>query len=192
VSIPGVVRDRVSAFRGGSAALATRQVDDPAVPLRAAVRVRGARIRSVAYRVNGRAVATAAGNSAQVAAVSLRAARNRLDATVTLTDGRRVTLTQFFVIVRCTLPAVTCKRQRDARAVRCTSRTPLGVRRVRAALTGSTGQTAAGSAPVARGRYTATLRSTAAIAPGRYAYRHTGTTARRGEKVHMVRVITIV
>ena len=199
VSIPGVVRDKVVPIRGGGqATLATRQVDDPANPLRAAVRVTGVRasaspIRSVAYRINRRAVATAAGNTARIPAVALRPgrARNRLDATVTLRDGRRVTITQYFIVTRCPVPTVTCRRQPDPRTLRCSSRTPLGVRRVSVRLTGTTGQTAAGSAPVTRGRYTTTLRSRSAIAPGRYAYRHTGTTRRRGEKVQMVRLITI-
>lgn len=195
-TIPPVIRNRVATLRGGGrATLATLQRDDPAHPLRVGVTVTGGkRVRSVAYRLNGRAIALAAGNTAQLPAVSLRSGRgrNRLDATVTLTDGRRVTITQFFVIVRCSVPVVTCKREAGGRTLRCSSRTPLGVRRVRIRVTGTVGQTVAtGSAPVTRGRYTAALRAPAPIAPGRYAYRHTGTTRHRGEKVQMVRVVGV-
>jgi hypothetical protein len=45
----------------------------------------------------------------------------------------------------------------------------MGARRVKVTVTRTAGETATGSATVARGRYTVTVRSRAALSPGRYA-----------------------
>jgi hypothetical protein len=189
-TIPTVARDRTIPLPGGGKLkLSTRQVDDPVNPLRVTARVTGARAKSIAFKVNGKAVA-ATGAAATVGASALKigSRRNKVDATVTLANGKKATATQLLVVLRCPLPAVTCKRAGPA--LSCASRTPLGAIRVKATLINSAGKSvAAGSAPVKKGRYTATLRGT--VPAGRYQYRHVATTRRRGEKLLMVRVVAI-
>jgi hypothetical protein len=83
---------------------------------------------------------------------------------------------------------VTCKRASGK--LTCSSRTPLGAIKVKASLINSAGKTvAAGSAPVKKGKYTATLRGT--VPAGKYQYRHVATTKKKGEKLLMVRVVSI-
>jgi hypothetical protein len=185
-NIPAVTRDRtVPLAGGGRLILSTRQVDDPVNPLRVSARVTRGRAGAVAFKVNGRAVP--AGGSVSAALLKIGSRRNRVEVSATVA-GRRVSATQFLVVLRCPLPVVTCKRA--ASAVSCTSRTPLGATRVRASLIDPAGRpVAAGAAPVRRGRYTATLRGR--IGAGRYQYRHVATTRKPGEKLLMVRVIQI-
>jgi hypothetical protein len=44
---------------------------------------------------------------------------------------------------------------------------------------------------VTRGRYTVTVRSSTALQPGNYAYKHVATTARRGQRFQMIRLVTV-
>jgi hypothetical protein len=67
----------------------------------------------------------------------------------------------------------------------------MGARRVKVTVTRTAGETATGSATVARGRYTVTVRSRAALSPGRYAYKHVATTNRRGQKFQMIRAVAV-
>jgi hypothetical protein len=193
---PTVVRDRkVSLPGGGSATLLTRQFSDAATPFRVSVRRRGLqRITGVTYVLNGRVIAanSPAARQVPVPAGGLRPGRGRnlMVAQVTLASGRKVNIRQFFIIVRCSVPRVACRRL-TATSLRCSTRTPLGVRRVRVSAASPAGGTATGSARVTRGRYSVTLRAKVSLPPGRYTYRHLGTTRRRGERMTMVRFVTV-
>ena len=88
------------------------------------------------------------------------------------------------------MPRVACQRL-TATSLRCNTRTPLGVRRVRVSAASPAGGTARGTARVTRGRYTVTLRANVSLPPGRYTYRHLGTTGRRGERMTMIRFVTV-
>jgi hypothetical protein len=193
---PTVVRDRkVSLPGGGSATLLTRQFSDAATPFRVSVRRRSRQlITGVTYLLNGRAIAanTPATRQVPVPAAGLKPGRGRnlIVAQVTLASGRKVSIRQFFIIVRCSVPRVACKRL-SATSLRCNTRTPLGVRRVRVTAASPAGGTARGSARVTRGRYTVTLRAKVSLPPGRYTYRHLGTTRRRGERMTMIRYVAV-
>ena len=194
---PTVVRDRrVSLPGGGSAVLLTRQFSDAATPFRMTVRLRRTRQRVVGirYTTNGRplGVNARAGQQISIPASVLRPRRGRnlTVARVTLSNGRTVPIRQFFIIVRCAVPRVACTRLSPT-SLRCNSRTPLGVRRVRASATSPAGGRATGAAVVRRGRYTVTLRSRVALPAGRYTYRHVGTTRRRGERMVMIRYVAV-
>ncbi|HVE67863.1 MAG TPA: hypothetical protein VNB64_04710 [Solirubrobacteraceae bacterium] len=192
---PTVVRDRKVALPGGGqAVLATRQFGDAATPFRVTVRITRQTARGVTYGLNGKVLALAqpTGRQISVPAAALRPARGRntLVAALQLANGRLVVITQHFVIVRCSVPAVTCART-GAMTLRCSTRTPLGVRRVRISAASPAGGSAIGTATVVRGRYTATLRARVSLPPGRYTYRHVGTTARRGERMVMLRYVTV-
>jgi Ca2+-binding RTX toxin-like protein len=207
LSVSGVVRDQRAAVPGGGQAiLSTRQVDDPAKPLRLAVRLTGAqRIRSVVFRVNGRTAPAAGGAVARAAAgstpalpvaqdlirVGAGATRNAIVATVTLTNGRRLVLTQFMVVLRCATPVTACTRLAGGLTMRCTSSTPLGGRRARITVSRTAREVATGTATVTRGRYTVTVRSPVALAAGTYAYKHVVTTARPGQRFLMIRTVRV-
>jgi uncharacterized repeat protein (TIGR01451 family) len=189
LSIPNVTRDRIAPFRGGKVILATRQSNDPVTPLRLSVKLRGrGAIASVTETVNGRAVRAGA---VPETALRIGSHRNKVVATVRLRDGRRIRVTQFLVILRCHVPSLACHRLAGGKSLSCRTSTPLGVRRVRIVATGPNGETATGSASVTRGRYTATLRSRAALPAGTYVYKHVGTTRHRGERFFMVRLFTV-
>jgi hypothetical protein len=194
LSIPAVTRNQVAPVKGGGrVSLGTSQVDDPAAPMKATLKFTGSgSVRSIAYTLNGKILA-ASGPSASVpiGALKLGGSGNRLVAKVTLRDGRKVTVTQRFVVLRCPLPRVSCKRQADGRSLRCSARTPLGARRVKVTVTRSAAETAKGSATVAGGRYTVTVRSSAPLGAGRYAYKHVATTSRRGQKFQMIRIVEV-
>jgi hypothetical protein len=193
---PTVVRDRrVRLAGGGQAVLATRQFTDAATPFRASVRLsRGQFATGVTYVVNGKLVATNVSPRTQVrvpANVLLPGRRrNRMDAYVAFAGGRVVRITQLFVIVRCSVPRVSCRRA-SARSLRCSSRTPLGVRRVTVSAASPAGGSATGATVVRRGRYTVTLRSRVSLPRGRYTYRHVGRTRKRGERMVMIRYVNV-
>jgi hypothetical protein len=192
---PTVVRDRkVSLPGGGNATLLTRQFSDAATPFRVSVRRTRQFITGVTYLLNGRAIAAnvPAARQVPVPAAGLKPGRGRnlIVAQVTLATGRKVSIRQFFIIVRCSVPRVACKRL-SATSLRCNTRTPLGVRRVRVTAASPAGGTASGTARVTRGRYTVTLRAKVSLPPGRYTYRHLGTTRRRGERMTMIRYVTV-
>jgi hypothetical protein len=194
VSIPTVIRSQVAPVRGrGKVFLGTGQVDNPASPLNASVRFAGrGSIRSVRFTVNGRAVA-GSGRRASLGIGSLRigSRRNELVAAVVLRDGRKVTVTQFFVVLRCRLPRVSCRRLTDGRSLRCSARTPLGARRVKVTVSRSDSQTAKGSAAVTNGRYTVTVHSAVQLPAGKYAYKHVATTRKPGQRFQMIRLVTV-
>lgn len=189
LSVPNVTRDRLAPLRGGGkVVLATRQVDDPLNPLRLSVKLRGrGAIASVTFTLNGKAVAA----KIPVASLRIGSRRNKVVATVKLRDGRKVKVTQFLVILRCHVPALACKRLAGGNRLSCHTRTPLSVRKVKIVATGPNGEKATGSATVKKGKYTATLRSRAALAPGTYVYKHVGTTKHRGERFFMVRLFSV-
>ncbi len=193
---PTVVRDRKVNLPGpGQAVLLTRQFTDAATPFRARVVLRrGGFATAVTYIVNGKVVAVNARPNTQVRVptnvLKPGRGRNRMDAYVALPGGRVVKITQFFVIVRCSVPRVSCRRT-SARTLRCQSRTPLGVRRVRVSAASPAGGNAVGATPVRRGRYTVTLRAKVNLPAGRYTYRHIGTTRKRGERMVMVRYVNV-
>ncbi|HVE67234.1 MAG TPA: hypothetical protein VNB64_01505 [Solirubrobacteraceae bacterium] len=194
LSIPSVVRNRVFQVRGvGSVTLRTRQVDNPTLPLRLSLTTTGAaRIASVVYTVNGRTVSSA--RAASVGIGSLRIGGrfvNYVVARVTLTNGRRFSITQRMVILRCSVPPVTCTRLANRTRMRCVSRTPGAGRRVRVTVTRSPTETGRGSATVVRGRYTVNLVSRTALGAGVYAYKAIVTTTRRGERLQMIRNVRV-
>ena len=94
-------------------------------------------------------------------------------------------------LARCPQPSVTCTRVNGGAQLRCSSALPRRARRVRVRVAGAVGQSATGTARVRRGRYTVTLPATTPFAPGTYTYRHSATTTRRGERLVVVRSITI-
>lgn len=192
---PTVVRDRkVSLPGGGQAVLATRQFGDAATPFRATVRVTRQTPRAVTYGVNGKVIAAGVRPGVQVsvpaAVLKPGRQRNTMVAVVQLASGRLVVITQHFVILRCTVPRVACTRV-NARTLRCSTRTPFGVRRVNASAASPAGGTARGTAVVTNGRYTVTLRAQVDLPPGTYTYRHLGFTRRRGERMTMIRRVNV-
>ena len=195
LSVPNVTRDRLAPVRGGGkVVLATRQIDDALNPLRLTVRLRGrGAIASVSFTVNGKPVATASAAAATIPVAALRigSRRNKVVVKVVLRDGRTVRVTQLLVILRCHVPKLACKRLSGGRRLRCSTRTPLAVRRVRVVATGPANEVARGSAKVKRGRYTVDLSSKTALSAGIYVYKHVGTTKRRGERFFMVRLFTV-
>jgi hypothetical protein len=198
LSVPSVIRNRVARVPGvGNVVLATRQVDNPARPLKLSVRVpRGRAVTSTQYIVNGRTAAVSVGapGSAVVSVLWLKLGSrfvNRITAVVVLAGGVRVTLVQRMVILRCSAPAALCTRLGDGRQLRCTSGSPIGGRRARVTVTRSAAETATGSATVIRGRYTVTVRGAAPLAPGVYAFKAVITSARRGERFQAIRRVTV-
>ena len=196
LSIPAVIRNQTAPVRGGGRLLLlTNQIDDPAHPLQATVRFAGrGAIRAVTFSSNGRILTAGASRFAvavPVAALRIGRGRNRLSANVTTADGRRATVTQFFVVQRCPLPAVSCQRLGDGRSLRCTGGTPLRARKVKVVVTRSVRETAVGTATVTRGRYTVVVRSSASLASGRYAYKYVATTGRRGQQFQVLRIVNV-
>jgi len=204
LSIAGVVRDqKTNAPGGGRVILQTRQVDDPANPLRTSVKLTGrGTIRSVTFKVNGRTVkastASAAAGSTKALPVAVtflrlgsKAKRNKVTVTVVLGSGKKVTLTQFMIVLKCSAPATRCTRLADGKSMRCTSRTPLGGRRVRITASRTTTEVARGSATVKKGKYTTVLRSTVPLAAGTYAYKHVVTTKKPRQRFYMIRKVTV-
>jgi hypothetical protein len=192
---PTVVRDRKVSLRGGGqAVLATRQFGDAATPFKATVRTTVQRATAVSYAVNGQIIAVnvAPGKQVAVPARVLKPGRQRntMVAAVALANGRSVVITQHFVILRCTVPRVACTKTGD-KTLRCSTRTPFGVRRVTVSAASPAGGSARGTAAVVRGRYTVTLRSVVSLPPGRYTYRHIGFTGRRGERMTMIRYVNV-
>jgi hypothetical protein len=198
LSVPSVVRNVVARVPGvGTVTLKTRQIDDPARPLRLALSLSGGgTITSATFTVNGVALqaSTGARPSASVGVGSLLIGsrfRNRVVANVVVNNAGRARLTQKMVILRCHVPATRCKRQAGGRKLRCTSRTPLAGRRVRVTVTRSSTETATGSASVSRGRYTVTVSSRTQLGAGTYAYKAIVRTRRRGERFQMIRLVTV-
>ena len=198
LSIPPVLRNRVATVPGtGTVTLLTRQVNNPARPLRLNVRLRGSgSVTSVQYVVNGRTVAVSVGTagSAVVSVVWLKIGSrfvNRATAVVVLSNGVRVTLVQKMVILKCRGPAAICKRGSSPLQLRCTANTPLSGRKVSVTLTGAAGQRATGSANVSGGRYGITLRSAAPLGPGTYAYKAVVLSTQRGTKFQSLKRVTV-
>jgi hypothetical protein len=197
LSVPSVIRNRVQNVRGlGSVILKTRQVDNPAQPLRLSVVGTGrVRIAVITFQVNGRILTAASpARTTNVLLSFLRIGsrfRNKVVATVLLANGRVVQLTQFMVILRCHPPVASCRRQGNLKRMKCTANTPLGGRRVRVTVTQSAAFTATGSASVSRGRYTVFVFARVVLPAGVYAYKAIVTTNRRGERFQMIRLVTV-
>jgi hypothetical protein len=197
LSIPPVLRNVVAQIPGtGKVTLLTRQVDNPARPLLLNLRVQRGGIASAQYVVNGRAVAVSVGSagSAVVSVVWLKLGSrfvNRATANVTLSSGVRVTLVQKMVILKCRAPAAFCKRASSPLQLRCTANTPLSGRKVSVTVSGAAGQTATGSANVANGKYTVTVRSATPLGAGTYAYKAVVRSSSRGTKFQSLRRVTV-
>jgi uncharacterized repeat protein (TIGR01451 family) len=192
LSIPNVVRDQRKVVPGaGTILLQTRQVDNPAQPLRTSIRMIGrGRIRSTVFRVNGKVT----GRTVAVGLLRLGGGRtrpNKVTATVTLTDGRKFVLTQYMIILKCKVPTANCKLAAGGRRMTCSSLTPLSAIRARITVTRNRGETATGVATVIRGRYTATLRSSRVLTPGTYAYKHVLNTRNPRLRFYMIRLVTV-
>jgi hypothetical protein len=198
-SIPSVVRNRLGKVPGvGTAILKTRQVDNPAKPLKLSVGASGkVPIASVTFLVNGKILAIGRATSINVSATALKVgtsrSKNKVVAVVVFTNGRSVKLTQFMIILRCHVPKTTCKRTGKAqKSMFCSSRTPLSGRRARVTVTRSATETARGGpAKVTKGRYSITVRSANSLGPGVYAYKAVITTNRRGVRFQMIRLVTV-
>ncbi|MDX6648476.1 MAG: hypothetical protein QOJ97_427, partial [Solirubrobacteraceae bacterium] len=191
LSIPNVVRDQKLDVPGGRVILVTRQVDDPAAPLRVSVRSTGtARIRSASFTVNRHRVRR---GTVPVALLRLgeRVQRNQVTARVTLAGGRTVSLTQYMIIIKCSPPAPVCTRQPDGMSLRCTAATSLGGRRAQVTASRTASEVATGSATVRNGRYSVTLRSRVPLSPGLYFYKHVVTTQIRTHRVFSIRRIQV-
>jgi hypothetical protein len=195
---PGVRRRTKAAPGGGQVVLTSSQTTNASVPLRLSVGRRGAaRVASVTYSVNGRAV-TATKNVAKVPLTALKVGRrNTIKARVTLAGGRKVTVREVLAVVRCPVPKVTCKRLSGGTQLRCSATLPRRTRRVRVTVTGRPGQKASGSTRVRvkrgsrKATYKLTMRPRTALPAGSYVYRHVATTTRRGERLLAVRVIVL-
>ncbi len=193
LSTPSVARDRsVKAPGGGKVTLVTRQVDDAASPVKARVKGSGgASVRSVTYTVNGRPLAPTAAGAVPTAMLKIGSRANKVVATVTLKNRKKVKITQLLVVLRCSLPATSCRIQTDGHSLKCNSKTPLGAKKVRVTVLGVGGLRATGSATVSKGRYTVTVRSSSPLPAGRYLYKHVATTKKKGEKLFMVRTVNV-
>ena len=198
-SIPAVVRNRLAKVPGvGTAILKTRQVDNPANPVRLSVSLSGGSvgIASVTFQVNGKTLAAGPATKFSVPVTALKVGskfKNKVVAVIVFANGRSVKLTQFMVILRCHVPKTTCKRTgKGQTSMRCSSRTPLSGRRARVTVTRSSTETAKGGpAKVTKGRYTITVKSANSLGPGVYAYKAVITTNRRGVRFQMIRLVTV-
>jgi hypothetical protein len=198
-SIPSVVRNRLGKVPGvGTAILKTRQVDNPAFPLRLTAGVSGrVGIASVTFQVNGKTIAAGKATSIKVPATALKVgssrSKNKVVAVIVFANGRSVKLTQFMIILKCHVPKTTCKRTGKAqKSMFCSSRTPLSGRRARVTVTRSAAETAKGGpAKITNGRYSVTVRSANSLGPGVYAYKAVITTNRRGVRFQMIRLVTV-
>jgi Ca2+-binding RTX toxin-like protein len=199
VEIPPKFRERVKAVAGGGqAVLSISRSNDPTQPLKLTAKARrGLRIASATFTVNGRAVPSSGrSGSAPIAALKL-GSRNKVTVTITLANGKKVTVNQFVTVKRCPSPPVKCQRLADGAQIRCSSSVPKRIRAVQLTLFGRPGQSARGRARVRRkrraskGNYTVTLRPATPLPPGRYVFTQVGTTARKGEKLLAVRVLTL-
>ena len=197
-AVPSVTRNVVANIRGvGSVVLATQQVDNPANPLKLSLRFTGrGGITAASFTVNGIPTVASLGArpSATVPIGPLRIgsrSRNRITANAIVNNAARARLTQFMVILRCAVPAVTCQRLGNGTRLRCSSRTPGSGRRVSVTVTRSAAETARGSATVSRGRYTAFVSSRRPLGRGVYAYKAVVRTNIRGVKFQMIRRVTV-
>jgi hypothetical protein len=197
-SVPSVTRNVIARIPGvGNVTLATQQVDNPANPLKLSLRFTGrGAITAASFTVNGIPTTASLGArpSATVPIGPLRIgsrSRNRITANVIVNNSGRARLTQFMVILRCSVPAVTCKRLGNGTRLRCSSRTPGSGRRVSVTVTRSAAQTARGSAIVSRGRYTAFVSSRTPLAKGVYAYKAVVRTNIRGVRFQMIRRVSV-
>jgi hypothetical protein len=198
LTIPSVIRNVVATIPGtGKITLLTRQVNNPAQPLRLSVRLQGsAGITSVQYIANGRTVAVSVGTagSAVVSVVWLKLGSrfvNRATAVVVLSNGVRATLVQKMVILQCRPPVASCKRGSSPLQLRCNGNTPLSGRKVSVTLTGGAGQIATGAASVSGGRYAITLRSAVPVGAGTYAYKAVVVSSQRGTRFQSLRRVAV-
>lgn len=195
LSVPNYIRDQVAnAPGGGHLILKTHQVSDPTWPLSASLTSNGrARIASAAYSVNGRRLGgTSRTTRINVGRVKIGAGTvNHVTVVVGLSNGKRMTLDQRLVILRCAVPKVACQRLSGGTKLLCKSFTPLRGRHVKVTVTRPPTQTASGSTTVHHGAYTVTLTSRSAVPPGTYAYKDVVTTAHRGEQFMLIRLVAV-
>ena len=183
---------------GGQVVMTVGQSQDPSVPIKITARARrGVQLASAEFKVNNKVVASS-GTTANVPVTALKLGRgNRITATLTLADGRRITVREFIVPRKCTPPPVTCKRLSEGTRLRCSSTMPRRARRVSVSVVGPGGVTAKGSARVKlrkgarKGSYSLTMTPSAALPPGRYLYKQAMTTTRKGERVLATRILTL-
>jgi hypothetical protein len=194
----GVKRRTRSVAGGGQVVMTVGQSQDPSVPVKITVRPRGGvQIASAAFKVGNKPV-DSTGTTANVPVNALRLGRgNRITVTVTLADGRRVTVREFIVPRKCAPPPVTCKRLSEGARLRCSSTMPRRARRVTVSVAGPGGVSAKGTARVKvrkgqrRGTYSLTMTPSATLPPGKYLYKQVMTTTRKGERVLATRILTL-
>lgn len=183
---------------GGEARQTVSQSTDPALPIKVTAGARrGAKIASARLLVNKKAVASS-GTTANVPVSALKLGkRNRVSSELTLTDGRRITVNEIIVVLKCPLPPVTCQRVSAGTRLKCSSSMPRRARSVKVSVAGPNGVKANGSAKVKlrkdgkKGEYSVTMKPNATLPPGRYLYKHVATTTRKGEKLPATRILTL-
>jgi hypothetical protein len=194
LSVPPIGRNQSAKVPGGGRLLLqVQQVDDPARPLLATVKSAGAgAIRSAAFKQNGHPIGAGAPSTViPVGALKVGHGRNKLTVTVTLRNGKKITLTRSFAVQRCALPSVACQRIGDGHSLRCHGGTALSARRVKLTVTRSPSETATGSGPANHGHFTIVVHSRVALGPGRYAFKYVATGARAGQKFQVIRIVVV-
>jgi uncharacterized delta-60 repeat protein len=184
---------------GGEVALTSSQTADAVVPLKLAVGARrGVKVKSLAFKVNKKAIPTTSTKALSVPLARLKiGSRNAISVVVTLTNKKKVTVNDVVTLTKCELPPVTCERLAGGAQLRCSSTMPLRARRVTVTVFGADGRKATSSAPVTakkgakKGSYTLTMKTPVTFLPGRYVYKHLATTTRKGERLLAVRVLNL-
>ena len=140
----------------------------------------------------------ATGSTASVPVGALKIGkRNPISAVITLTNGKKVTVNEIITVLKCPLPPVTCQRLSGGTQLKCSSSMPLRARAVKVTVSGLPGQSASGNAKVTakkgakKGTYSLTMKPKSVLLPGKFVYKHVATTARKGEKLLAVRVLTL-
>jgi Tol biopolymer transport system component len=195
---PGL-RKRARAVPGGGRVVMTvRQSNDPALPLRVVVGARrGVKVASVIYRVNGKTIRASRARATVPLSRLKIGGRNRIRATIRLTNKRKVKFLVVVRIIRCRIPPVTCKRLSGGARLRCSSSMPVRARAVRVRVVGPRAVTAKGSARVRARKgtrqrtFTVTMRPSARARPGRYLYKHVARTRRKREKLFVIRTLRL-
>jgi hypothetical protein len=199
IELRGGVRKRTKAVPGGGEVLQTvSQSSDPSLPIKVTAGARrGAKIASAVFKVNKKVV-TSTGTTANIPVGALKLGkRNTVSSDLTLTDGRKITVNEIIVVLKCALPPVTCQRVSGGTRLKCSSSMPRRARTVKVTVAGPNGATANGSAKVKlrkdgqKGEYSMTMKPNATLPPGKYLYKHVATTTRQGEKLLATRILTL-
>jgi uncharacterized repeat protein (TIGR01451 family) len=199
LAVTPAIRKRTKLVPGGGEVLLTlSQTADAAAPLKLTAGARrGVKTKSVAFRVNKKAVASTS-TSVLVPFAALKVGgRNAISVVITLTNNKKVTVNDFVGLTKCSVPPVTCERLAGGTQLKCSSSMPLRARSVSVTVFGADGKRANGKAKVnakkgaKKATYTLTMKTPVTFLPGRYVYKHVATTTRRGEKLLAVRVLNL-